>query len=120
MSEDIVELLRKNSSEFSLMWNASDTIEALRGENARLAAQVEALVKDLERSDNEAKVQNRLAQSAYRRVETAEAEAARLKAALDAIAVKAGTSVFAGAVAAGNLLDDIERMADKALAGETT
>lgn len=85
---------------------AASVIEALRGEVERLKVHRDAVAQTCA-----------LGFSEFERVK---AERDRLKAALEEIAIKAGTSVFAGAVAAGRLLDDIEHMADKALAGETT
>jgi hypothetical protein len=82
-------------------------IECLDGENKRLRAEID---------------QNRIDLEEYRRdVDALRAENARLKGALESIAIKAGMSECGGDyVAAVTVIGDIERMADKALAGETT
>jgi hypothetical protein len=46
MSSDLVKKLRDNSSEFSLMWNAADRIEALEGEVRRVTELYEAGCKN--------------------------------------------------------------------------
>ncbi len=72
MSSDLVERLRKNSSEFSLMWNAADRIEALEGECARLLG----LQAEDQQSITDLKVY----------IRQADARAERLRVALEKIA----------------------------------